>query len=110
MSSAVWFVLFLTQSISPDQLPQRDPRAAAVMQRMVDVAAVPDAAETQKKAAAYQQRSFAKSFNLLLEKLGDFADVYNRTGVIDSKKVESVKKAWREVEKNEAWFRESESK
>jgi hypothetical protein len=49
--------------------------------------------EIQKRAAACQ-------------KLGDFADSYNR-GAIDIKKVESVRKAWREVEKNEAWFKES---
>src|SRR5690242_1363344 len=107
MSSAVWFVLFLAQSISPDQLPQRDPRAAAVMQRMVEVASDPNATEIQKRVAAFRQRSFEKSFNLLLEKLGDFAESYNRSGAIDIKKVESVKKAWREVEKNEAWFKES---
>ena len=107
MSSAVWFVLFLAQAISPDQLPQRDPRAAAVTQRMVDLAPVSTNTEIQKRMAAYRQRSFEKSFNRLLEKLGDFADSYNRSGAIDMKKVESVKKAWHEVEKNEAWFKES---
>ena len=106
MSSAVWFVLFLAQAISPDQLPQRDLRAAAVMQRMVELAPVSTNTEMEKKVAAYRQRSFEKSFNRLLEKLGDFADSYNRSGAIDIKKVESVKKAWRDVEKNEPWFKE----
>jgi hypothetical protein len=41
------------------------------------------------------------------ERLSDFADVYNHGGAIDIKKVQSVKKAWLEVEKNEAWFKKS---
>ena len=107
MSSAVWFVLFLAQGITSDQFPQHDPRASPAVQRVVDRVSVPNRAEIQNGVAACRKRSFEKSFNLLLERLSDFADVYNHGGAIDIKKVQSVKKAWREVEKNEAWFKKS---
>jgi hypothetical protein len=105
MSSAVWFVLLLAQGIPSDQFPQHDPRATPGVRRVVDRVSVPNPVEVQNRVAACRKRSFEKSFNLLLQKLSDFADAYNRGGAMDVKKVESVKKAWREVEKNEAWFK-----
>jgi len=61
------------------------------------------------QAAACQRYQFATSFNRLTKSLNEFADAYN-LGTLDLKKIEEVKKAWRELEKAEARFRLQESK
>ena len=56
------------------------------------------------REAKYEEQQFATKFNNLLDSLRDFADQYNHH-VIDLKKLKALKKAWRDLEKTDAWFR-----
>ena len=103
MSSAFLFVTLFAQSIWPDLNP-RQPRATAMMQELLDFEHQPDSAQSQKRAMAYQQYRFATSFNHLTQKLNEFIHSYNQ-GTLDLKKIEEVKKAWRDLERTEARFR-----
>ena len=62
------------------------------------------AAGKAAQEAAYEQQQFAKKFNDLLDRLREFAEQYNHH-VVDIKKVKALKKAWRELEKTDAWLR-----
>jgi len=57
-----------------------------------------------KREAVYEEQQFANKFNHLLDTLRDFANQYNHH-VIDVKKLKALKKAWRDLEKTDAWFR-----
>jgi hypothetical protein len=65
-----------------------------------------DSATTQAatREAKYEEQQFANKFNTLLNTLRDFADQYNHH-VIDVRKLKALKKAWRDLEKTDAWFR-----
>lgn len=60
--------------------------------------------EAERREAAYQEQQFIEKFNNLVKALTDFGATYNEGGTIDVKKVEAVKKAWRELEKADSWF------
>ncbi len=105
MSSALWFVLFVAQSLPSYEFPQRRTSIPDGTQPVVAFVSAQNPRDIQKREAALRKRCFEQSFNHLLETLSDFADAYNHNGAIDVKKVESVKKAWLEVQKNEDWFR-----
>lgn len=62
-------------------------------------------AEAGRRAAALEQKRFEENFNRLTLTLVGFADQYNHTHTIDVKKIRAVKKAWRDLEKSEAWFK-----
>jgi len=63
-----------------------------------------DGNQAATREAAYEQKQFVDKFNHLLDTLRDFADQYNHN-MLDVKKVKAVKKAWRDLEKTDAWFR-----
>src|SRR5579864_1244235 len=69
-----------------------------------DAAPVTDTEDAHKQAAA-RQRQFEYSFNHLLETLRSFADTYNAGGAVDTKKVTAIKKAWRDLESSDPWFK-----
>ena len=56
------------------------------------------------REAKYEEQQFVNKFNNLLDTLRDFADQYNHH-VIDVKKLKALKKAWRDLENTDAWFR-----
>ena len=56
------------------------------------------------REAKYEEQQFVNKFNNLLDTLRDFADKYNHH-VIDVKKLKALKKAWRDLERTDAWFR-----
>jgi hypothetical protein len=99
MSPAALFIFLCFQGLRGAPLPPPGSQPG--------MAAVPSlaAAETDPRVAAYQQSLFVKSYNRLLETLGDFAVRYNRDHAIDVKKLRALKKAWRDLEKSEAWLR-----
>ena len=65
--------------------------------------------ESARRAAVYQQVRFTTSFNHLKKALDEFADAYNQ-GKLDVKKIEEIKKAWRDLENSEARFRLEKNK
>jgi hypothetical protein len=65
--------------------------------------------QAEKREAAYEERQFVDKFNHLLDVLQVFAKQYNEGHTLDLKKVKAVKKAWRELEKSDKWFRFEES-
>ena len=70
-----------------------------------------DSAEESTKAyAAARDEEFVGKFNKLIAKLIDFADSYRNKQAIDIKKAKDVRKAWLELEKAEALFREDPKK
>lgn len=103
MSPAVLFVLLAFQGAWPHQYSEFD------LQRMSAFASRVDAAQAQHEAA-WQQRDFEERFNRLIDTMKDFADCYNRDRAIDVKKAEAVRRAWRELERSEGWFRSKKSK
>lgn len=64
--------------------------------------------EATSREAKFEEQQFVSKFNHLLETLRDFADQYNHR-VIDVKKVKALKKAWRDLEKTDGWFRLDEN-
>ena len=96
--------------------------ALCVLQAQLLVAQSPDRMErdllawqTQRSAdsatnqavtreAKYEEQQFVNKFNNLLTTLHEFANEYNHH-VVDLKKLKALKKAWRDLEKTDAWFR-----
>ena len=59
----------------------------------------------QAQEIAVKEQRFVESFNRLAKALDDFSKTYKATRVIDVKKVESIKEAYRKLESADAWFR-----
>jgi hypothetical protein len=71
----------------------------------------PSATEVSAQAyAAAHDEAFVGKFNSLINKLMDFADAYKNKQAIDVKKAQDVRRAWLELEKAEALFRENPKK
>lgn len=103
MSFAVLGALCLLQAQALDlESTNRVERALMVwrMQHPTDSSA--NQAATNE--AKYEEQQFVSKFNNLLDTLRDFAEQYNHH-VIDLKKLKALKKAWRDLEKTDAWFR-----
>jgi len=108
MSSALLFVTLLAQSQWPDAFPQQNRRATAALQQVLNFSQ-PVGDENAQRVAKYQQFRFTTSFNHLKKALDEFADEYNH-GALDLKKIEEIKKAWRDLEDSESLFRLKKSK
>jgi len=74
-----------------------------------DSALVTDSEDAHKQAAA-RARQFQYSFNHLLETLRSFADTYNADGAVNIKQVNAIKKAWRDLESSDPWFKLNKNK
>jgi hypothetical protein len=68
------------------------------------------AEESAQEYAQAKDDAFVAKFNALVNKLMDFSDSYKSKNAIDVKKAAAVRKAWRELEKSEALFREDPKK
>jgi hypothetical protein len=77
-------------------------------QELLQSASAPESTQPAM-AAAHQRYQFATRFNRLTKSLNEFADSYNQ-GTLDLKKIEEVKKAWRELQKVEVLFRLEKAK
>jgi cell wall assembly regulator SMI1 len=108
MSSALLFVTLLAQSVWAGHIPGQPSRTVVTTPLVLDLAPNPESAQSAQ-AASFQRHQFATRFNRLTQSLNEFADAYNE-GTLDLKKIEEVKKAWRELEKAEALFRMEKSK
>ena len=105
MPSALLFVALLAQNQFPDSFPVHGPRAAADLRQTLGFSQPADP-ESARKASAYR---FSTSFNHLKKALDEFAEAYNQ-GKLDVKKIEEIKKAWRDLENCEARFRLKKNK
>jgi hypothetical protein len=103
MSSALLFVTLLAQSQWSDGVPPQNRTAAAALQQVLHFSQSGDD-DAAKRAAIYQQFRFTTSFNHLKNVLDEFADEYNH-GTLDLKKIEEIRRAWRDLEDSESLFR-----
>lgn len=60
--------------------------------------------QTATREAKYEEQQFVNKFNNLLNTIREFTDQYNHH-VVDLKKLKAMKKAWRDLERTDAWFR-----
>ncbi|HKX00471.1 MAG TPA: hypothetical protein VJN43_22220 [Bryobacteraceae bacterium] len=72
------------------------------IEKQADDRAAEEDARNQQTA---RQRQFAYSFNRLLDTLRSFATAYNADHTVDVKKVRAIKKAWRDLESSDPWFK-----
>jgi len=107
MSPALLFVTLFAQSVWTGQIPGQHARTLGTLPQVADEASQETARST--KEVACQRYEFATSFNRLTKSLNEFADSYNQ-GTLDLKKIEEVKKAWRELQKIEGRFRVEKGK
>lgn len=100
--------LCLCQMTGSIDSPDRMEREIALWQgsQAADQAAVK---QKQKREATYEEQQFINKFNHLVGVLEDFAKKYNEGRTVDLKKVKAVKKAWRDLEKSDMWFRLDEN-
>ncbi len=82
------------------------------LERMTEQARV-DAArklvdEAANRNAALQEKEFVDRFNELVLAMGQFSKKYKSGHVIDVKAVQSIKKAYRNLEKADPWFKSAE--
>jgi len=108
MSSALLFVTLLAQSQFPDSHSWQTAKTSAALQRALGWSRAFES-ESARKDAECQQLRFTASFNHLKKALDEFADAYNQ-GRLDLKKIEVIKKAWRDLESSEARFRLGKNK
>ncbi len=75
------------------------------VERIIDLVSPPNPVQAGRGDAASEQQRFVGSFNRLNEALADFANQYNQNHAVDLKKIRAMKKAWRELERSEPWFK-----
>jgi len=107
MSPALVFVTLFAQSVWTGQIIGQKSRTLGTLPQVANEASQETARST--KEVACQRYEFAISFNRLTKSLNEFADSYNQ-GTLDLKKIEEVKKAWRELQKVEGRFRVEKGK
>jgi len=109
-------VLFLLLFQNADYAPAAKASAeAARRESQLRAASVPvQSGETVEDAArahaAAHDQEFVGKFNKLITKLIDFAESYKNKQAMDVKKAREIRKAWLELEKAEALFREDPKK
>jgi hypothetical protein len=103
ISSAILVLLFL-QAPPASRLPGFESQWAD-LHRTMELSAQPNTAVAERVQALYGQQRFESSFNQLLERLLDFAAKYNAEHTVDVKKLQAVKKAWKNLEKSDPSFK-----
>ena len=108
-------VLFLLLFQNVDHVPAVNSSSDALSRELQlrDAATLrhPESTEESTKAfAAAHDQASVKKFNALITKLMDFADAYKNKQAIDVKKAKEIRKAWLDLEKAEALFREDPKK
>jgi hypothetical protein len=103
ISSAILVLLFL-QAPPASRLPGFESQWTD-LHRTMELSAQPNTAVAERVQALYGQQRFESSFNQLLERLLDFAAKYNAEHTVDVKKLQAVKKAWKNLEKSDPSFK-----
>lgn len=62
-------------------------------------------AVAESREAAYEEHEFIERFNVLVAALSRFSEKYKKQHVIDVKTVNSIKKAYRDLERADPWFK-----
>ena len=88
--------------------PERLQREVLAWQTRHMAESAPANQPAMTREAVYEEQQFVSKFNHLLNTLREFTDQYNRH-VLDVKKIKALKKAWRDLEKTDAWFRFDEA-
>ena len=110
-SVVLCLLLFQNADYKPSASSAADAVKREVQLREVATAlSNPPAPESGKEYAAAQDEAFVAKFNALISKLMDFSDSYKERNAIDVKKAAAVRKAWRDLEKAEALFRDDAKK
>ena len=65
--------------------------------------------EKKQQEAAAEEEQFIERFNRFVRTIADFSSHYNTSHTIDLKKIKALKKAWRNLEKSNAWFKIDEN-
>jgi hypothetical protein len=112
MNAAVLFLLLVQNT---DYAPAANAAAEARRRevQLRDATVLRSADSPQELARAYtaaRDEEFVGKFNNLITKLMDFAESYRKKQAIDVKKAKDIRKAWLELEKAEALFREDPKK
>jgi hypothetical protein len=102
-------LLALAFQMDPAVQAQREMLLQLQLRRMQDH---PHYAQIKKhreevREAAIREYFFAQKFNKLINKLKKFTTDYN-AGKVDARTVSELKKAWRNLEKDDGWFREAD--
>jgi len=107
MTTSALLVLVLMQApVFPHWPGVFDSQRPASLDRFpVEVRVVHAESPFDTEDPAVKQRRFAASFNQLLSTLQDFSESYNAGRKVDLKKVAAIKKAWRQLETADPWFR-----
>ena len=103
MPTALLFALCFISGQWPGTLPPSVLQPRPGVERVIDLVSPPNPIQAGGSDAATEQKRFVDSFNRLNEALADFANQYNQNHAVDVKKIRAMKKAWRELEKNEPW-------
>jgi head-tail adaptor len=61
--------------------------------------------QASSREASYEEHEFIARFNNLVAALSRFSEKYKKQHVIDVKTVASIKKAYQELERADAWFK-----
>ena len=93
----------IAQSYNPD--PALHPTLDSLSDMMEQQSAMAADKAARERARAFEERQFVEKFNDLLVALKAFSVKYNTQHVLDVRAVESVKKAYRRLEKADPWFR-----
>ncbi len=65
--------------------------------------------EKKRREAAIDERQFMDRFNRFVRTIADFSSHYNTNHTIDLKRIKALKKAWRNLESSNAWFKIDEN-
>ena len=108
-------VLFLLLFQNVDYAPAANSSAEALrreiqLREATALRSRESAEESTKAYAAARDEEFVGKFNKLITRLMDFAEAYKNKQAIDVKKAKDIRKAWLELEKAEALFREDPKK
>ena len=79
----------------------------AQLERQTDAGRLDDMV---RRHDALQHAEFEQRFNKLVEAITAFGKTYNERGTVDAKQVLAMKKAWKDLEKNDPLFAEKKKK
>jgi hypothetical protein len=106
MSFAFLFLLSFVQFSNPaSQRQAADYERETMMRQMEEHKYESIGAQAQQQDAAFEEHQFVSRFNRLIRALVEFSEHYNKDHSVNLKKIKAVKKAWRDLEKTDSWFK-----
>lgn len=96
--------------MSPSPRPVQDLARDSIRRELFSTPDEAQRKEAERRNAIYAEQQFVGRFNRLLQVLQDFASHYNANHAIDLKRIKAVKRAWRDLENSEAWFKQDARK